>query len=603
MAGTKKNKTQLKSKISLLPEKPGVFLFKDKEKVVIYVGKAKNLKKRVVSYFAKSLTGKTAIMMNRVREVVHVIVDTESDALLLENNLIKKHQPRYNILLKDDKTYPWICIKNERFPRIYYTRNKVADRSKYYGPYTSMVVVRTLLDTIKQLYPIRNCKYQLTEENIGKKKFKICLEYHMGNCKGPCVGLQDVVDYDKNIEQIENILKGNIRNVFTHMKSAMDKYATDYQYEEANRIKEKIQILERFQSKSTIVSPRHQNLDVFSYTDDENHTFINYLKVSHGAIIQAHMVEVKKKLDESKEDLLLYVITEIRKRAHSSAKEIITPFGLPFEIKGCHVTVPRKGDKKKLLELCNRNLTHHKLAKRQKAIAKASHTRLMRKMETLTKDLRLKELPIRIECFDNSNIHGKSAVAACVVFRNASPSKKEYRHYNIKTVEGPDDYASMAEVVFRRYKRLLNERRELPQLIVIDGGKGQLNAAIRSLENLGIIGKTAIIGIAKRLEEIYFPGDSVPLYLDKNSESLKILQHLRNEAHRFGISFHRNKRSQEQLISIFDEIKGIGSKSKERLIIDFKSIEGIKKASLYLLEKSIGPSKARIIYRFLHNSP
>jgi len=603
LTGTKKNKTQLKSKVSLLPEKPGVYLFKDKEKAVIYVGKAKNLKKRVISYFTKSLTGKTAIMMNRVQEVMHVVVDTESDALLLENNFIKKHQPRYNILLKDDKTFPWICIKNERFPRIYYTRNKVEDRSKYYGPYTSMVIVRTLLDTIKQLYPIRNCKYQLTDENIDRKKFKVCLEYHMGNCKGPCVGFQDVVDYDRNIEQIENILKGNIRNVFAHMKNVMDKYATDYQYEEANRIKEKIQVLERFQSKSTIVSQRLRNLDVFSYTDDRNHAFINYLKVSHGTVIQAHMVEVKKKLEESKEDLLLYVITEIRKRAHSTAKEIVTPFRLPFEIKGCHVTVPRKGDKNKLLELCNRNLTHYKLAKKKKAIAKAFHPKLIRKMETLAKDLRLKEIPVRIECFDNSNIHGKNAVAACVVFQNASPSKKEYRHYNIKTVEGPDDYASMAEVVFRRYKRLLNERCELPQLIVIDGGKGQLNAAVRSLENLGLKGKTAIIGIAKRLEEIYFPGDSVPLYLDKNSESLKILQHLRNEAHRFGISFHRNKRSKEQLKSILDEIKGIGPKSKEQLMMDFKSLDGIMKAPLYLLEKSIGTSKARIIYSFLNNSP
>lgn len=588
--------------MDLLPEKPGVYQFKDKQGVVIYIGKAKNLKKRVLSYFSKSLVGKTAIMMRHVREVAHVIVDSESDALLLENNLIKKHQPRYNVLLKDDKSFPWICIKNEPFPRVFHTRNRVVDRSKYFGPYTSMVVVRTLLDMIKQLYPLRNCNYRLSPENIRKKKFKLCLEYHMGNCLGPCVGLQDSRDYDDNIHQIESILKGNIKSVFTHLNYLMNRYASDYQYEEANEVKEKIKILERFQSKSTIVNPSLHNLDVFSYTEDEEQAYVNYLKVSHGAVIQAHTVEIKRKLEETKEDLLLFAMTEIRQRMFSSARQILVPFKLPFEMEGCRITVPRKGDKQKLLKLSERNVTHYRLQKSRKKMEQSVPSSRVRMLNKLAQDLRLKELPVRIECFDVSNIQGKHAVASCVVFYNARPSKKEYRHFHIKTVAGANDYACIGEVVLRRYRRVLNERQKMPQLIVIDGGKGQLHAAVKSLEILGLKGTIAIIGIAKRLEEIYFPGDPVPLYLNKSSESLKVLQHVRNEAHRFGISLHRNTRSREQVKSIIDDIKGVGPQTVQKLMLEFKSVEGIKNAEMNQLEKCIGASRARTIYDFFHGS-
>ncbi len=586
----------------MLPEKPGVYQFRDKQGVVIYIGKAKNLKKRVNSYFSKSLVGKTAIMMRHVREIAHIIVENESDALLLENNLIKKHQPRYNVLLKDDKSFPWICIKNERFPRVFHTRNRVQDGSKYFGPYTSMVIVRTLLDMIKQLYPLRNCNYLLSPENIKKKKFKVCLEYHMENCLGPCVGLQDENDYNTGVQQIESILKGNISSVFTHLKQVMKQYASDYQYEEANEIKEKIEILERFQSKSTIVNPLLHNLDVFSFTEDKEQAYINYLNVSHGAVIQAHTIEVKKKLEETKEDLLLLAITEIRQRMFSSAKLIIVPFRLPFEIKGCKLTVPRKGDKLKLLKLSERNVNHYRLQKSRKMMEQSVPSSRMRILNQLAQDLKLKKIPVRIECFDISNIHGKHSVASCVAFYNGRPSKKDYRHYHIKSVEGANDYASISEVVLRRYRRLLDERRDLPQLIVIDGGKGQLHAALKSLEILGLKGTIAIIGIAKRLEEIYFPGDSVPLYLKKSSESLKILQHVRNEAHRFGVSFHRNTRSREQIRSILDNIKRIGPQTTQKLMQEFRSIERIRKADLSKLEKCIGTSKARIIYDFFHET-
>jgi len=602
LANHNQHNEELKSRVDGLPEKPGVYQFMDKQGDVIYIGKAKNLKKRVLSYFSKSLVGKTAIMMRHVREIAHVIVDSESDALLLENNLIKKHQPRYNILLKDDKSFPWICIKKEHFPRVFHTRKKVNDGSKYFGPYTSMVVVRTLLDMIKQLYPLRNCNYRLDPESIRKNKFKVCLEYHMGNCLGPCVGLQESSDYDDRVQQIESILKGNINSVFSHLTRLMNRYASDYQYEKANKIKEKIKILERFQSKSTIVNPSLHNLDVFSYTEDEEQAYVNYLKISHGAVIQAHTAEMKRKLEETKEDLLLFAITEMRQRMFSSAKQIIVPFKLPFELEGCRLTVPRKGEKQKLLRLSERNVTHYRLQKSRKKMEQTVPSSRVSLLHNMAQDLRLKKLPVRIECFDVSNIQGRSAVASCVVFNNARPSKKEYRHYHIKTVAGANDYASISEVVLRRYRRLLDERQELPQLIVIDGGKGQLHAALKSLAILGLKGTIPIIGIAKRLEEIYFPGDPVPLYLKKSSESLKLLQYVRNEAHRFGISFHRNKRSREQVKSIMDDIKGIGPQTVQKLMLEFKSIEGIRKAERAQLEESIGVSRARMLYDFFHGS-
>lgn len=588
--------------MDLLPEKPGVYQFKDKNGAVLYIGKAKNLKKRVLSYFSKSHTGKTHIMMRHVRAVDHIIVDSESDALLLENNLIKKHQPRYNVLLKDDKSFPWICIKNEPFPRVFHTRNRIADGSKYFGPYTSMVVVRTLLDMIRQLYPVRNCNYRLTAENIRKKKFKVCLEYHMGNCRGPCVGLQGRQAYEHNMEQIESILKGNIHSVTKHLTRLMNRYASDYQYEEANNIKEKITILSRFQSKSTIVNPSLHNLDVFSYTEDEEMAFVNYLKVMHGAVIQAHTVEMKRKLDETKEDLLLLAITELRQRMFSTARQILVPFKLPFKIEETRISVPRQGDKQKLLTLSERNVNHYKLQRQRKRMEQAVPSSRVRMLHKLAQDLRLTAIPVRIECFDVSSLQGKHAVASCVVFDNGRPSKREYRHYHIKTVRGANDYASISEVVHRRYRRILEEQKELPQLILIDGGKGQLHAAINSLESLGLKGNIAVIGIAKRLEEIYFPGDSVPLYLKKNSESLRLLQQVRNEAHRFGISFHRNQRSKGQVKSVLDELEGIGPRTIEALLLEFKSIEGIKKAEKRALERSLGPARARIIYDFFHGS-
>jgi excinuclease ABC subunit C len=585
--------------LPMLPDKPGVYQFIDSFGNIIYVGKAKNLKKRVSSYFTKNQSGKTLVMLKRATDLKPIIVDNESDALLLENNIIKKHQPRYNILLKDDKTYPWICIKKEHFPRVFSTRNTFKDGSQYFGPYTSGLMVKTLIELIRHLFKLRTCSLNLTNENIAEGKFKVCLEYHLGNCKGPCVGLQTEQDYSENIQQIKNILRGNISAVSDYLKLLMSRYSDNKQFEEAQIIKEKIDILSKFQSRSAVVSSTINNVDVFGMTQDTDYTYINYLKVINGAVIQAFTLDLKSRLDEEKESLLGFAITEIRQRLSSDSPEIIIPFKPDILFEKVKYTVPAKGDKRKLLDLAERNAIYYKLEQKKKRENQKPKDRTFKNLEKLKSDLHMPELPVHIECFDNSNIMGSNPVAACVVFRNARPSKKDYRHFNIKTVTGPDDFSSMEEIVYRRYKRMVEEKQNLPQLIIIDGGKGQLSSAMKSLENLGLREKISVIGIAKKLEEIYFPGDSVPIYLDKNSVSLKIIQQLRNEAHRFGINFHRNKRSSEMTKSDLDKIKGIGIKTKEILLKEIGSVEKIKKTSFEVLKKLVGTQKATILMQSL----
>ncbi len=591
----------IKSLLSVMPGKPGVYQYFDNRGNLIYVGKAKNLKKRVSSYFTGTNYGKTKMLVSKIAEIKHIIVDSESDALLLENNLIKKYQPRYNIMLKDDKTFPWICIKNEPFPRVFSTRNIIYDGSDYFGPYTTGGMVKTLLELLKKLYPLRTCSYKLTPENIKKGKIKVCLEYHLGNCKGPCEGLQSEEKYEKLIKQVKNILKGNIQEVIGYLKNLMNEYATGLKYEEADIIKEKIKILEKYRSRSTIVSLRIKDVDVFSIIENKNRAYVNYLKVIKGAVIQSHTIEIRKKLDETKEEILSIVIIDIMHRFGSKAKELILPFQPDTELKDLKITVPIRGDKKKLLDLSNRNAWYYRSGVQKLLEGSKKSVRREKKLEQLQKDLRLKILPVHIECFDNSNIQGTNPVAACVVFNNGIPLKREYRHYNIKTVQGANDYASMGEVVYRRYSRLLNEKKSLPQLVIIDGGKGQLNAAVKSLDKLNIRKEITIIGIAKRLEEIFFPSDPVPLYLDKNSYSLKIIQNLRNEAHRFGISFHRQKRSIKFLGSEIDQIKGIGRETMKKLFQKFKSIEEIKNTDEKKLEKIIGKAKTKILLEYFKN--
>lgn len=586
--------------LSTLPDSPGVYQFYDAEEKILYIGKAKNLKKRVASYFAKTHEyGKTRVMVKKIRGIRHIVVPTESDALLLENNLIKKYRPRYNVLLKDDKSYPWICIKNERFPRIFPTRKLIKDGSEYYGPYTSMKTVRTLLDLVKSVYPLRTCNYDLSQEKIESGKYKVCLEYHLGNCKGPCENMQNAEDYHAQIDDIREIIKGNFKSSLQYFKHRMKALAVDMRFEEAQLIKEKIKILENYQVKSTVVNPKINNVDVFSIISDESHAYVNFLQLSHGSIIRSHTMEIKKKLDESDVDLLQLAIVEIRQRFDSRSTEIYLPFEVTIE-PHLKLTVPKLGDKKKIVDLSERNAKFFRQErfKQIKIIDPDRHTN--RIMAQMKKDIRLSAEPRHIECFDNSNIQGTNPVAACVVFRNGKPSKKEYRHYNIKTVDGPDDFASMEEVVYRRYKRLLAEEKSLPQLIVIDGGKGQLSSALKSLDILGLRGTIAVIGIAKRLEEIYFPEDPIPMYLDKKSESLKIIQQLRNEAHRFGISFHRNKRSKAAINSELESIEGVGEKTAQDLLKTFKSVKRIKEASIEKLAETVGMAKANKIYGTFH---
>lgn len=576
-----------------LPDAPGVYQYFDKDSKILYVGKAKNLKKRVSSYFNKQHdTARINVLVKKIATIKHIVVETEMDALLLENSLIKNLQPRYNILLKDDKTYPWICIKNERFPRVFSTRNVIKDGSEYFGPYTSGKLMHALLNLIKELYPLRTCNYDLSPQNIRNEKYKVCLEFHIGNCLGPCEGLESEEEYLRKIQAIRAILKGDFKENIREFKSLMMKYAEEMRFEEAQKMKEKIDLLENYQAKSTVVNPKISNVDVFSIISDEGSAYINMLQIKNGAVIRSHTLELKKKLEEADDELLTLAIVELRERFKLYAKEIIVPFKVDLG-EGLKITTPKLGDKKQLLDLSERNARYYRMdqMKQMKIVDPDRHTnRIMAQMKS---DLRLSKEPRHIECFDNSNIQGTNPVAACVVFKDGKPSKKDYRHFNIKTVEGPNDFASMEEVVFRRYRRLLEEGEPLPDLIIIDGGKGQLGAALKSLEVLGLRGKIAIIGIAKRLEELFYPGDSIPLYLDKKSETLKIIQHLRNEAHRFGITFHRNQRSKNAIDSGLTTIPGIGPKTMEKLMIEFKSIKRLKETPFEAIEKSIGKSKAQ----------
>jgi len=589
----------LKSLVTVLPDKPGIYQFYDDTNTIIYIGKAKDLKKRVNSYFSKTHDHrKTAILVKNIADIKHMVVESEQDALLLENNLIKKYQPRYNIQLKDDKSFPWICIKNEPFPRVFKTRELERDGSKYFGPYTSIYTVRTLLDLFKSDYKLRTCNYNLSEENVNNKKYKVCLEYHIGNCYGPCEGLISEEKYNDGINDINNILKGNISGVIKHLKGVMDDLASSLNFEVAAKIKEKYESLRRYQSRSTIVSPKITDVDVFTIEEDEKFAFINFLKVIKGAIIQTFTLEIKKVLNETSEELLLSGIVEIRQKILSNAKEILVPLKLDFSLENVVFKIPQKGEKRELLNLSQRNAKYYRLEKDKQEVFKNPKLREEQLLNTIKKDLQLNEMPVHIECFDNSNLQGTNPVAACVVFKNGKPNSKEYRHYNIKTVEGPNDFASMEEVVFRRYSRLVSEEKSLPQLIVIDGGKGQLSSAVSALEKLNLRGKISIIGIAKKLEEIYFPGDSVPIYINKNSQTLKVIQHLRDEAHRFGITFHRNKRSKDFITSELSSINGIGEKTTQKLLKDFKSVKSIKEQTLKSLTESVGLSKAQIVFSY-----
>ena len=593
--------SSIEIQVQTLPDMPGVYQFFDAKDNIIYIGKAKNLKKRVRSYFNKHHDyGKTNILVKKIRNIKHIVVDSETDALLLENNLIKKYQPRYNVLLKDDKSYPWICIKKERFPRVFSTRRVIKDGSEYFGPYTSIKTVYTLLDLIKGLFPLRTCAYDLAEEKIVNQKYKVCLEFHLGNCKGACEAKEKESDYLKNIASVREILKGNFKNSLTIFKTQMKALATNLQFEDAQILKEKIAILENYQAKSTIVNPKISDVEVYSIISDETYAYVNFLQVSHGSIIRAHTLELKKKLNESDAALLALAITELRQRFALQSKEIYVPFSVELG-SNLKMTIPKLGDKKHLLDLSLRNAKYHRLEQLKQVKITDPDRHVKRIMAQMKSDLRLTEEPTHIECFDNSNIQGTHPVAACVVFKNGKPSKKDYRHFNIKTVEGPDDFASMTEVVYRRYKRLLDENQSLPQLVIIDGGKGQLSAALKSLDRLGLRGKIAIIGIAKRLEELFYPNDPIPLYLDKKSETLKIIQQLRNEAHRFGIEHHRNRRSKSALHSELESISGIGDKTRVQLLKVFKSAQRISFAKLDELEQIVGTSKAHKIYNFYNN--
>ena len=585
------------SLLSTIPESPGCYQYYDAKGTVIYVGKAKNLRKRISSYFQKEHENrKTRVLVKQIYDLRYIVVDSEADALLLENNLIKQYRPRYNVLLKDDKTYPSIVIKNEPFPRIFQTRNIIRDGSLYYGPYSSVHFIRTLLHLIKELYPIRNCKHALTPEAIGSGKYKVCLQYHIKRCKAPCVGMQLAEEYNRNIADIKEILKGNSSKVSELLLERMKVLAEEMRFEEAQEVKRQYDLVESFRLKSTVVPMLH-NVDVFSLDENETSFFINYMHVGSGAIVQVYTIEYQKKLDdEQKEYVLGLGIVEMRERFRSHANEIIVPF-IPEGVfpEGISFTVPQRGDKRKLLELSLQNAKQYKVDKLKRSEKFNPEQRATRLLTTIQKDLHLPVLPMQIECFDNSNIQGTNPVAACVVFKKAKPSKKDYRHFHIKTVVGPDDFASMREIVTRRYTRLLEEKAPLPQLIIIDGGKGQLNAATEVLRELNLLGKITIVGLAKRLEEIFYPGDPFPLVLDKTSETLKVIQHLRDEAHRFGITFHRHMRSKGQIVSELDTIKGIGEKTKEALLKKYKSVKRIREAPSAELEELIGKKKAALV--------
>lgn len=593
----------IRLKLRTLPNKPGVYQYYDKEGTIIYVGKAKDLKKRVSSYFNKNQdSGKTRILVKQIEEIKYIVVDTELDALLLENNLIKKYQPKYNIQLKDDKTYPWICIKNEPFPRVFTTRRVIRDGSKYFGPYPSVKVVNTLLELIREVYPLRSCSLDLSDKKIQEGKHKICLEYHLGNCHGPCEGRESAEKYGEYIKSIQHIVKGNLGAVIRSLKTLMNEHAANLQFEEAQNIKQKIDTIERYQAKSTVVSPTIHEVDVITVVQDAKVAYVNYLVINNGSIIHGLTVEATKKLDESEEDIINYVLPQMRERFQSQSREVLVEKELGFGTEDFNFFMPQRGDKKALVELSKRNATFFRMEKlkHEKIVNPERHSE--RIVEQIRKDFRLQDPPVHIECFDNSNFHGTNAVSACVVFKNGKPSKKDYRHFNIKTVVGSDDFASMEEAVYRRYKRLKEEEQSLPQLVVIDGGKGQLSSAMTALDRLDLRGEIAVVGIAKKLEEIFFPGNSYPIYIDKRSESLRVIQHMRNEAHRFGITHHRNKRSKNALVSELTQIKGIGEKTYEDLIKAFKSVKGVREASFESIADVVGNAKAAILHEYFEKN-
>lgn len=587
-----------------IPHKPGVYQFWDDAGELIYIGKAKDLKNRVSSYFNKDsfrINAKTRVLVSKIANITFTIVDTEIDAWLLENSLIKKHQPRYNILLKDDKTYPWIVIKNEPFPRIYWTRRIVKDGSKYLGPYASVSMMHTILDLVKEIYPLRTCNLALTRENINAGKFKVCLEYQIGNCKGPCQNFQSEEEYNHNIENIRDILSGKTGIVIRNVKSELDAAVADLNFEQAHRLKHQLDLLERYQSKSTIVNSSISDVDVFSIASDTKYAFVNFLKVMNGTVIQTQTIELKKKLDETEEDLLSFAISEFRSRFNSDAREIIVPFELELDDPGIRFTVPKLGEKKKLLDLSQKNVSFFKREKVEQYEKLNPELRTERLLTQMMKDLRLNQLPRHIECFDNSNFQGKYPVSAIVVFKDARPSKKDYRHFNVKTVEGPNDFATMEEAVHRRYRRMLDEGTPLPQLVIIDGGKGQLSAALKSLKTLGIENQLTVIGIAKKLEELFYPGDQYPLYLDKKSETLKIIQQLRDEAHRFGITFHRQKRNKGTLVTELKNIPGIGKTTAEKLLLHFRSVKKVREASREELRSVLNTRQTEALIQYFNS--
>ncbi len=595
---------RIRDQLTALPETAGVYKYYDREGNLLYIGKARNLKKRVSSYFNKNQYDNRRIhlMLGKIDQIDYTVVNSEYDALLLENNLIKKYQPRYNVDLKDGKTYPYIIIKNERFPRVFPTRHSSKDGSEYYGPYASVGIMRVILDMVRKLFPIRSCNYDLSEKNIQAGKFRVCLDYHINLCKGPCEALQSEEDYNANIQKIREILKGNTSKVIRTLKELMDEASKNFEFEKAEDYRKKIKALQNFQAKSTVVNAKISNVDVFSIITKENKCYVNYLKVANGAIIRTHTLEYTRKLDEDERDIILLAIAEIREQFESNSQEIIVPFQVDFETSDITFTVPKIGDKKKLLDLSRKNAFYYYQDKLQQARKQTPKTeRARQKLEQLQEDFGLKETPYHIEGFDNSNIQGDKPVAAMVCFKNGEPAKKEYRHFNIKTVEGPDDYSSMEEVVYRRYRRLIDENQDLPQLVVIDGGKGQLNAAYKSLKQLGLDQSVEIIGIAKRLEEIYKPGDPYPLYINKRSESLKLIQHIRDESHRFGVAHHRKRRKNSTLQSELAEIPGIGKKSTKDLLEAFKSVKQIKQTSWEELVNVVGQKRAQKVWDYFNS--
>lgn len=590
----------LKEKISLLPDLPGCYIYYDKNGTVIYVGKAKKLKRRVSSYFNRVHdSAKTKVLVRNIADMRYIVVGTEDDALHLENSLIKEYKPRYNILLKDDKSYPWICVTSELYPRVFLTRNVTERGGRYFGPYANVGVARTMLELIKELYPIRTCRLPITAETVARGAAKVCLEYHIRNCRGCCTGGVSPEDYGVYIGQVKQILSGGTQLISDYLMSEMGRLASELRFEEAQELKEKYRIIERYKAKSVIVSMSITDVDVFSYEPDDDFAYVNYMHVRHGSVVQCITFEFRKRLNETPEQVLSYAIAEAKAQFHNDVKEVIVPFVPDYETEKYAFFVPQRGDKRKLLDISLQNARQYKRDKIKNAEKLNPEQRTVRLLTRMQRDFRLSELPRHIECFDNSNIQGTNPVAACVVFKNGKPSKRDYRHFNIKTVEGPNDFASMIEVITRRYSRLLEEGLPLPQLVVVDGGKGQLSSAVEAFERLGIRGRVALIGIAERLEEIYFPGDSVPLYIDKNSESLRVVQQLRDEAHRFGITHHRNRRSKGQTVSALDSIKGVGEKTRTELLRHFRSLKRIREAGEDEIAAVVGAAKARLVFEAL----